>query len=173
MIITCHTWSYIPLHRYPWCPGLEAKCKPLLYLVSTKYIFQPCSLAHSSEIIFCGSNTIMRMLEHVLLRCAGDTLNGFSYLNIPLAIILFCYFIFRDRQLEKWFSGGLGGFKDTQDVPKSVTQSTITLCIRISSAPQWALFQHYNRSKSVTDVSTTKPSVRSVICSIFYNKIEL
>ena len=24
--------------------------RPLLYLVPTKYIFQPCSLAHSSEI---------------------------------------------------------------------------------------------------------------------------
>ena len=46
---TCYRWSYIPLRRYPWCPGLEPR--PLLYLVPTKYIFQPCSQAHSSEII--------------------------------------------------------------------------------------------------------------------------
>ena len=46
----CYTWSYIVLHRYPWCPGLEPR--PLLYLVPTKYIFQPYSLAHSSEIIY-------------------------------------------------------------------------------------------------------------------------
>ena len=46
----CYTWSYIPLHHYPWCPGLEPG--PLLYLVLTKYLFQPCSLAHASEVIF-------------------------------------------------------------------------------------------------------------------------
>ena len=40
----CYTWCYIPLHRYPWCPGLEPRS--LLYLVPTKYIFQPCALAH-------------------------------------------------------------------------------------------------------------------------------
>ena len=66
----CYTWSYIPLHRYPWCPGLEPR--PLLYLVPTKYIFQPCSLAHSSEIILFEGH-ILYFSFSVLTILLGDS----------------------------------------------------------------------------------------------------
>ena len=57
----CYAWSYIPLHCYPWCPSLEPR--PLLYLKLRKYLFQPCSLAHSSEIIFTlGLRRLVRPL---------------------------------------------------------------------------------------------------------------
>jgi len=47
--------------------------------------------------------TKMGMLEHVLLRYANETLNGYFYVNIILEyfILIFYFAIFRDRQLKK------------------------------------------------------------------------
>ena len=42
--------SYTPTSLPIWCSVLEPR--PLLYLMLTKYLFQPCSLAHASEVIF-------------------------------------------------------------------------------------------------------------------------
>ena len=84
---TCYTWSYIPLHRYPRCSGLEPR--PLLYLLPTKYIFQPCSLAHSSEIISvntepthrlnfkpCEWFSHLRMRRAPLTKCDRDNISS-------------------------------------------------------------------------------------------------
>ena len=103
------------------------------------------------------------MLEQVLLRYSNETLNGYCYVNISLDY-LFCYFIFRDRQLEKRCKIFI--------ICHAIDINALLL--GLVTAPEYKLNYDaiLNRSKCVTDVSATYPRIRLMNCSVSYIQIK-
>ena len=52
MDITCYTFPYIPLHRYPWCSGLRPR---------------PCRISCRQNIYFCLIRRLIRQKYHISL----------------------------------------------------------------------------------------------------------
>ena len=82
-----------------------------------------------------GSITKMGMLEHVLLRYANETLNGYCYVNIILDYFILIFYFQGQTIIIRKVIGALGNLGDAI-FSKYVTQSTMTLCFRVLSASE-------------------------------------